>query len=234
MFEYGPPPEIKITRVRKDGIKEKNPISVVTNNIAIKNQEFTIKILEILMDSNDLREFLKERLLAEEYTMYFANENMKYFNNHPEEFIESIEELQKFCEILLDVIKNEAPGFEIFHLLEENTSLNLLMYEAKKLIYGPNGIYSSSAWWTARDMFEYLKSSGFKHGRNSIPLYKTEKKKKLIKKMDSVMKNLEYIIKKLVHKKESIQKSRENAKKIETEFQEQFEEYQRYIQNKTT
>jgi hypothetical protein len=234
MFEYGPPPDIKVTRVRKDGFKEKNPISVVTNDITIKNQEFIIKILEILMDSKDIREFLKERLFPEEYIKYFAKENMKYFNSHPEDFIESIEELQKFCETLLDVIRNEAPGFEIFHLFEENSSLNLLMYEVKKLLYGPNGIYYSSAWWTARDMFEYLKTSGFKQGRNSIPLYKTEKKKKLIKKMDSVMKNLEYMIKKLVHKKESVQKSREKAKKIKTEFQEQFEEYQKYIQNKTT
>lgn len=233
MFKNVPATDITFTRVRKDGTKEKLPISVVINDMAIRNQEFIVKTLDLLMDPNDLKEFLKERFSPEEYTMYSNNENSKYFNSHLEEFIEAMEKLRKFCEILLDAIRNEAPGFDIFHLLEENSSLDLLIYEVDKLPNGPSE-YSSSAWWTARDMFDYLKDSGLQQGRNSIPLYKTEKKKKVVKKMDSVTKNLEYIIRKLVSKKKLVQKSIEKAKKSEAEFQEQFEEYQRYIQNKST
>ena len=112
-------------------------------------------------------------------------DKIQYYKEHLEENLIVMDTLQNFCEKLLNKLKGESVGFDIYKFLVENSDIFLFEYEVKPLPHGPKNYYPHSSystdtfrWWTGRDMLAFLKNEAFKAGLIPIPLYSDEKKKK--------------------------------------------------------
>lgn len=227
--------EIQIEKRNKDGTKKEIPITMEILELTSNNGYLLLKILEKLGTDLESEKYLMSTEYFQELVLRIKNvDKVQYYTEHPEEYLIAMDTLQNFCEKLLNKLKGESIGFDIYKFLEENSDVYLSDYEVKPLPIGPNSYPDSTGtfrWWTGRDMLTFLKNEAFKAGLIPIPLYSDEKKKKPNKDIDSVIRNLDLLVWTVKTRKKTLGEEIEKQKKQTEWYNTRVGEYQKYLQS---